>query len=531
MGWGESISKFVSDGYQKFQSIRKDWAVKEGEKETMLQGLVRKAGIPVDNIKAIYDQSGSWQGLMRKIVGSEPFQTGIHEFVAAGAAVASTAYTDGAGPALAALTVEGTSLVKKAFTDGASPAKPLEDGAWCYIDNGGRQLPRAAMRALQWGLGSEFQDMPDSEDVQFSVEHLVSIGFVVEASVDASNCQVFNMEHGEFAQYPKQSIRMMEDSRAAALDQNEDLHAIRVLVMAKEHVAQRLACDVPCDPGEEVIYKEVTYHVVTCDGTNVRIENDFGGLNVEMKDVTRGRVTHTNSWNYGETPGAVGSGLSAGFDQGIQAKLYKGQWVWVPARGDVVKLLPDCKKELAVVRIINGHIVDGYYAIDGLRMRVLENHITPVYHARQEWLNSHKDFIAFRAVAVTGEHSVRTYALGTDYLMVVAGLSHMNEVLTFGEVEEGHIQEGETQGELDVYGVAPLATIPEDRTIHDDDPTKTLDARMEVEDTVGRVMTKATELQTRGGQLLQTAKIDGPKSQMILLCAAVIIAAAIVIKS
>ena len=51
MGWGESISKFVSDGYQKFQSIRKDWAVKEGEKETMLQGLVRKAGIPVDNIK------------------------------------------------------------------------------------------------------------------------------------------------------------------------------------------------------------------------------------------------------------------------------------------------------------------------------------------------------------------------------------------------------------------------------------------------------------------------------------------------
>ena len=58
MGWGESISKFVSDGYQKFQSIRKDWAVKEGEKETMLQGLVRKAGIPVDNIKAIY----SWQG-------------------------------------------------------------------------------------------------------------------------------------------------------------------------------------------------------------------------------------------------------------------------------------------------------------------------------------------------------------------------------------------------------------------------------------------------------------------------------------
>ena len=156
---------------------------------------------PLDNIKAIYDQSGSWQGLMRKIVGSEPFQTGIHEFVAAGAAVAGTAYTDGAGPALAALTLEGTALVKKAFTDGASPAKPLEEGAWCYIDNGGRQLPRAAMRALQWGLGSEFQDMPDSEDVQFSVEHLVSIGFVVEASVDASNCQVF-LQHGAWGIRP-----------------------------------------------------------------------------------------------------------------------------------------------------------------------------------------------------------------------------------------------------------------------------------------------------------------------------------------
>ena len=72
MGWAQSITKFVSDGYAKFESIRKDWKVKDGDKESMLQGLIRKAGISVDNVKDIYDQSGSWQGLLRKIVGSEP---------------------------------------------------------------------------------------------------------------------------------------------------------------------------------------------------------------------------------------------------------------------------------------------------------------------------------------------------------------------------------------------------------------------------------------------------------------------------
>jgi len=524
MGWGESISKFVSDGYQKFQSIRKDWTVKEGEKETMLQSLVRKAGVPVDNLKDIYDQSGSWQGLMRKIVGSEPFQRGIHEFVIGGAAVAGTAVTEGGAAALTALAMEGGNIFQKLFSGETQTG--LEEGAWCYIDNGKRHLPAKSMRALQWGLGSAFQDMADVEDANVAVEHLVSIGFIIEPSVDASNCMVFNFEHGDFAQYPKQKVRMMEESRAKALDTNENLHAIRVLVMAKEHVAQRLACDIPCDPGEEVIYNEKSYHVVTCDGTNVRIENNYGGLNVEMKDVTRGRVEHTNSWNYG------GSGLSSGFDQNIEAKLYKGQWVWSPARGDIKKVLPDCKKELGVVRIINGTVVDGYYAIDGIRMRVLETQITPVYHERQEWLNSHKDFIAFRAAAVVGEHNVRTYALGQDYLMVVAGLSHMNEVLTFGEYEEGHTSEGQTQGALDLYGVAPMATIPEHETVHEDDPTQRLDAQKEVEDTVGRTMTKAHEIAGRALELVEKAKKgENPQSQMILLFAAVIIAGAIMITS
>ena len=44
-----------------------------------------------------------------------------------------------------------------------------------------------------------------------------------------------------------------------------------------------------------------------------------------MAWLTRGRVDHTNSWNYsGETP--------TGFDRDVKPRLYKSQWVWLPVR-------------------------------------------------------------------------------------------------------------------------------------------------------------------------------------------------------
>ena len=267
MGWAQSITKFVSDGYAKFESMRKDWKVKEGEKESMLQGLIRKAGISVDNVKDIYDQSGSWQGLLRKIVGSEPFQQGITQFVDAGIVVATGAAEGGPAGAVAALTVEGGQIIASRLQKGQGS---LTKGAWCLIDNGERRINKEKMRALQWGLGSEFNDMADVEDVGITVEHLVSIGFVVEPSVDESHCKVFNLEHGEFQQCPKQNVRMMAAARAAEFDRNTDLHAIRVLVLSDRH-PQRLACDVPCDPGEEVVFEGETYNIVTCDGTTARI--------------------------------------------------------------------------------------------------------------------------------------------------------------------------------------------------------------------------------------------------------------------
>jgi hypothetical protein len=318
---------------------------------------------------------------------------------------------------------------------------------------------------------------------------------------------------------------MMAPARAAEFDRNTDLHAIRVLVLSDRHLAQ-----------EEVVFEKETYNIVTCDGTHARIQNNVGGRNVEMKDLTRGRVTHTNSWNYGDTPGAVNSGVSSGFDQGVEAKIYKGQWVWAPPRAGVVKVLPDCKKELAVIRLINGQIVDGYYALDGLRMQVLATQIVPVFHARQEWLNAHKDFINFRGAAVVGESNVRDQALGDDYLMIIMGLSHMNEVLTVGSVEEGHISEGQTQGHLDVYTVAPLETIPEGEGEEEDttvapDPVPVMDAVREVENQVGRVTTLASEIQGRARNAEEKVKAftkENPQGQMYLLLAAAIIGGAII---
>ena len=169
-------------------------------------------------------------------------------------------------------------------------------------------------------------------------------------------------------------------------------------------------------------------------------------------------------------------------------------------------------------------------------MQVLATQIVPVFHARQEWLNAHRDFINFRGAAVVGESNVRDQALGDDYLMIIMGLSHMNEVLTVGSVEEGHISEGQTQGHLDVYAVPPLATIPEgegeeEETDVTPDPVPVMDAVREVENQVGRVTTLASEIQGRARNAEEKVKAftkENPQGQMYLLLAAAIIGGAII---
>ena len=112
----------------------------------------------------------------------------------------------------------------------------------------------------------------------------------------------------------------------------------------------------------------------------------------------------------------------------------------------------------------------------------------------------------------------------------------MNEVLTVGSVEEGHISEGQTQGHLDVYAVAPLETIPEGEGEEEDttvapDPVPGMDAVREIENQAGHVLTLASEIQGRARNAEEKVKAftkENPQGQMYLLLAAAIIGGAII---
>ena len=156
------------------------------------------------------------------------------------------------------------------------------------------------------------------------------------------------------------------------LDANKSLQVIKRIVLHPDPpIPKKLRCNVPCDPGEEVIYQGNTYKVVTCDGTHVRITDGRVHFDTNMSELTRGRVKHTNAWNYGVA-------TDSGFDADSRSKIHAGQWVWIAPRHAVLSAQPHAKKELGCVRIINGIIVDGYYALDGQRFNT---HIAQVHAA------------------------------------------------------------------------------------------------------------------------------------------------------
>ena len=149
------------------------------------------------------------------------------------------------------------------------------------------------------------------------VEKLVSFGFVIDPATGKSDMiKVFNFETGE-----NQDVRRaLPGPRQMVLNTNENLAAIKAIVLDKDEVVHRLACDVPCDPGEEVIYKGKAYNIVTCDGTTARIGDSAWHFDVKMSELSRGRVAHTNSWNYK----SFNKGLKSGFNSSSKSSFFKG---------------------------------------------------------------------------------------------------------------------------------------------------------------------------------------------------------------
>ena len=79
--------------------------------------------------------------------------------------------------------------------------------------------------------------------------------------------------------------------------------------------------------------------------------------------------------------------------------------------------------------MINGIIVDGYYALDGLRFQTHLSQVHPVLQERQEFLDQMKGFREFKSYAVRGAGVVRNFAPGGSHVLLVTGQASLNKEL------------------------------------------------------------------------------------------------------
>ena len=181
-----------------------------------------------------------------------------------------------------------------------------------------------------------------------------------------------------------------------------------------------MVSSVPTDPGTEVIYKKLLYHIVKAEGSEALIEDAHGQrLVVSMDTLERGRVKHTNAWNYRK-----GEIFENGFDADGSARVFTGQWVWIVARDSLLEGgVTDY--ELACVWNIQR---DGCYvfnAIDG--DLVIVDDVWPLSDTLSDILNVKKNFVEFRNAAVEGENT-SMFLLGRDELLVCIGNTHDAQV-------------------------------------------------------------------------------------------------------
>ena len=272
----KTAHSFVTDGYQRYKKFKEAWSGLT-KKETQIGDLIKRAGVQVDNLKDIHGTSGGWNGLFRKVVGSENFQ---HSLLGAVGEAATALATEGFTPAAgAAIALSGSEWLKQRMHIGG---QHYRKGDWVLIDDGVETLPSGMKQNLEWGEGMMFGEEPEPYEIDMETDHLVSVGFVTEPNADDGMIAIFNLEYGEARQYRKQDISHLDASRANALQANEDMEAIKAFVLDPEAVAQRLACEVPCDPGEEVMYEGVMYRIVSCNGTMANIENGDCSQQVKM---------------------------------------------------------------------------------------------------------------------------------------------------------------------------------------------------------------------------------------------------------
>ena len=386
-----------------------------------LKSLMSNIGIPIDNLSTIYSEAGGWKGLWKKLIGSEAFSVGLGEVAAYGAGELAEGVTGGFAGAIAGLAVEAASLFGK--VTGSNIVPSFKTGEWVGIDNGSIRIAKKIKAGMAWTMGAMFEDFPEEEEEELETERMVSFGFVVGDSSVPGKVTVFNFEIGEKEDKLKFEVVALPREKQDLLDENEQMMTIKEIIINDNPTqAKKMRCEVPCDPGEEVTFEGKTFHVISCDGVFVRVTDGTRHYDLHMKSVGRGRVKHVNSWNYGAK-------TDSGFDSDARSRLFAGQWVWIAPRAMVTEMYGHSKKELAVIRVINGNVIQGYYALDGIRF---DTHITQVHaviQERQGFLDQEPSLKLFKSYAVKGSGNVRNFHASESMILICVGLGKFNKEL------------------------------------------------------------------------------------------------------
>jgi len=283
----------------------------------------------------------------------------------------------------------------------------MNEGSWVMINNG--PPPEAeigykeGIRRRMFGFSTDKGPPPDR----------ISVGFFISPAAKGY-VKVFN-----FFTFRDEDQRVLNVAPASAqiqaeVQQNNIMRGVRALHMSKgDGPDPKMSVEVPTDPGTEVIYNDLLYNIVQAEGSDAVIEDIHGQrLVVSIDELQRGRVTHTNAWNYRK-----GEEFNTGFDADGSAKVFSGQWVWIPARPVLVKS-GATNFELAVVWKLERDGAHVFNAFDG--NLVVVDEVWPISFNLSDSFNAKKKYTQFRMAAIEGVNT-HTYSLGTDELLVCIG--------------------------------------------------------------------------------------------------------------
>ena len=301
-------------------------------------------------------------------------------------------------------------------------AAGLVPGTWILINNGAvpphkkehrRLIYESIARAFAtdaFGMGTDpgrersFIDEPP--------EYMISEGFVVGEGDKPNHVRVFNFETFREEDIDIDEISGMSAAREITIESNPILSSIRDLKFEKQPSAKMLS-DVPTDPGTEVVFDDFLYHIVISEGGLALIEDIHGQRkSVSLDQLKPGRIRHTNSWNYRKDRPFLG-----GFDMGSKARVYSGQWVWVPARL-ALQASGETTHELGVVWKIDFR---GVYVVLGIDGTVeIVDQVWPFSKNLEETVQLDKEFMEFKMRAVEGGDT-EGKNLGANHLAFCVG--------------------------------------------------------------------------------------------------------------